>query len=144
MLTVCASDKWVLNTGGNNCSGYTIWTAPSGATGGNTSATKMCIKVQAFKAAGFTATARYTGGCISGGNIVTVNTKVDNLNTFATAATTLYTGQRTALSTANGAKYESEALLTKFFSRIADYNVLKSDYSTYTNYINAFTKKATG
>ena len=42
-LVNCAGDKWVLNTGNNNCSGYTVWTTSDGQTGGNTSANSMCI-----------------------------------------------------------------------------------------------------
>jgi len=104
----------------------------------------MCIQVQAFKLAGFTATVRYAGGCMSAANIVSANTKVDNLNTFATQATALYTAQRSALNTANGAKYEGEAMLTKFYNRIADYTQLTTDYSKYLAYINGFAAKAVG
>jgi len=133
-----------LYTGGNNCSGYTVWTTSDGQTGGNTSANQMCIQVQAFKTAGFTATARYTGGCISATNIATVNTNVDNLNTFATAATTLYTNQRSTLAAASGSKGAAEALLTKFHTQITDYTQLSTDYATYVAYIDAFQTKGAG
>jgi len=104
----------------------------------------MCIQVQAFKNAGYTATNRYTGGCMSSSNIATANTYVDNLNTFATAANTLYTNQRTTLAASGGSKGAGEALLTKFNTRITDYTQLNSDYSTYVSYIDGFQTKGTG
>lgn len=85
----CKNDKWVLYTG--NCpSGYTTWTAANGATGGNTSSTNMCIAVQTFKQAGFSASNRYTSGVCSGATVTEVNTMLTNLNNFFNSANTLY------------------------------------------------------
>merc|ERR1711977_460335 len=66
-----------------------------------------------------------------------------HLNSFANAATNLYTGQRSALNTANGSKFEGEAMLTKFYNQITDYNQLNTDYSSYAAYINGFQNKGT-
>jgi len=128
----------------SNCgTGYTVWTTGDGQTGGNTAASSMCIVVQTFKAAGFTATNRYTGGCMSSSNITAANTNVNNLYTFYQSANTLYTNQRTTLNSASGSKVEGEAMLTKFFNQIADYNTLATDFSTYYSFINAFSNTST-
>jgi len=132
-----------MNSSGSNCTGYTIWQVSNGETYGNTSANMMCIVVQTFKAAGFTATNRYTGGCMSSANIATANTYVNNLYTFYQSANTLYTNERSTLSAASGSKYEGEAMLTKFYNQISDYNTLAADFSSYYNYINAFDNTST-
>jgi len=85
----------------NSCSGKTIWLVLNSQTYGNTSANKMCISVPAFKGASHTASGRYTGGCMSASSITQANTLVNNLYTFYTSATTLYTAQRSGKSILN-------------------------------------------
>jgi len=103
----------------------------------------MCIQVQAFKTAGYTATNRYTGGCMTTANIASANTYVDNLNTFATAANTLYDNQKNTLDGASGSKGAADALLLKYSNQVSDYTALNTDFSTYMNYINAFNNRGT-
>jgi len=103
----------------------------------------MCISVTTFSDAGFTGTGRYTGSCLSSSNISQANTYITNLNTFATAANTLYDNQKTTLSSASGSKYEGDALLTKYSNQVADYTALSSNFSTYYAYINAFQNRST-
>merc|ERR1711988_427036 len=125
-------------SGGSNCSGYTVWLASNGQTYGNTSANSMCMPVPTFKAASFTVTNRYTGGCMSSANIATANTYVNNLYTFYQSANTLYTNERSTLNAASGSKYESEALLTKFYNNVSNYQTINTDFSTYYTYISTF------
>jgi len=142
-LTTCAADTWVLYTGGSNCTGKTIWTVSDGETGGATSASTMCISVSTFRAAGYTASNRYSGGCISSSNIIVANGYVNNLYTFYTSANTLYTNMRSTLASASGSKYEGEALLTKFSTNLSNYQTINTDFATYYTYIAGFQNGST-
>ena len=95
-LISCTGDKWVMYTGGSNCSDYTIWTSSDSETYGNTSANSMCMSVPTFGGLSYTGTNRYTGGCLSSSDLSTANTYIANLYTFYTSANTLYTNQRTS------------------------------------------------
>jgi len=132
-----------MNTANNNCSDYTIWTSSNSETYGNTSANSMCMSVPVFGGLSYTGTNRYTGGCLSSSDLATANTHIANLYTFYTAANTLYTNQRSTLNTSSGSKHEGEAMLTKFYNQISDYNTIVTDFSTFYAYINAFQNKST-
>jgi len=48
-----------------------------------------------------------------------------------------------ALNSSGGAKYEGEAVLTKFYNQMSDYSVLITDFASYYNYINGFQNHST-
>jgi len=134
-------------TGGSNCDNYTIWASSNTETFGSTSASSMCMSVPLFGAASYTGTNRYTGGCLSSSDLTTANTYIANLYTFYTSANTLYTNQRSVLSTtgASGAKYEGDALLTAFNANsFTPYSALNTSFSTFIAYINAFENTSVG
>jgi len=134
-----------MNLGHNNCDSqdWPPFSTNDSETYGNTSANSMCISIPDFNSLSYTATNRYNGGCLSSADLSTADTYITNLYTFYQSANTLYTAQQATLAASGGAKYEAEAMLSKFFNQLSDYNTLKSDFSTFYTYIKAFQNTST-
>jgi len=126
-------------------SGTTQWRGSDGQTRTSSSADARCIIIKDFEAYGYKPVNRYnySGLCMSILNVASTNTMVMNLGTFYYSAKALYTLQRNTLSQASGSKYEADAMLTKFSNKIADYNTLNTDFSTYYTFINSFQNTTT-
>jgi hypothetical protein len=106
--------------------------------------TNTCIMVQTFSNAGYSATTRYTGSCVT--SISQSHTLFSNLASFATSANMLYTDMVTGtngLDDTSGPGTEGTTLFTKLNNSATNWSALQSLMANQWAFVNALDVKST-